>query len=246
MNSAFNATMDCGSELLLGADDLRDLGEFAANYQRWLNQLEGAHREGDRKAVKQHTGRILKSFGAKVCVTVRAIKLQPGQGSPTFAESKARAAALDPLQPINEPVTTWLEPKIAGGYRQLVSFRRKRRALQIHVRGPLVCRISRGPLRLFGGRHCNLNLSARICPCVSSDLTLGRALRAYPPDGGSSVLVGEGQFANKCPSLALLEGSSRGSDVVLLWSSLRSSLATLPTRSNPIQAGMKGRQCRLS
>ena len=131
MNSAFNATMDCGSELLLGADDLRDLGEFAANYQRWLNQLEGAHRESDRKAVKQHTGRILKSFGAKVCVTVRAIKLQPGQGSPTFAEIKARAAALDPLQPINEPVTTWLEPKIAGGYRQLVSFRRKRRALQI-------------------------------------------------------------------------------------------------------------------
>jgi hypothetical protein len=131
VNRAFNATMDCGRKLLLGAEDLRDLGEFATNYQRWLNQLERAHREGDRKAVKQRTGGILSSFGAKVCVTIRAIKLQPGQIPPTFAQIKERAANLDPFQPINETVTTWLEPKAAGGYRQLVSFRWKRRALQI-------------------------------------------------------------------------------------------------------------------
>jgi hypothetical protein len=131
MNSAFNSTMDCGRGLLLGADDLRDLAQFAKSYQRRLDQLERAHQQGDKKAVKHCTGEILKSFGAKVCVTVRAIKLQSGQVPPTFTQIKERADTLNPFQAIPEPVSTWLEPKVAGGCRQLLSFHWKRRALQI-------------------------------------------------------------------------------------------------------------------
>jgi hypothetical protein len=131
MNSAFNSTMDCGRGLLLGADDLRDLTQIAKSYQRRLDQLERAHQEGDRKAVKNCTGRILKSFGAKVCVTVRAIELQPGQTPPTLTQIKERADTLNPFQAIPEHVSTWLEPKVAGGCRQLVSFRWKRHALQL-------------------------------------------------------------------------------------------------------------------
>jgi hypothetical protein len=137
MNSAFNSTMDCGRGLLLGADDLRDLAQFAKSYQRRLDQLERAHQQGDQKAVKHCTGEILKSFGAKVCVTVRAIKLRSGQVPPTFAQIKERADTLDPFHSIAEPVTTWVEPKTAGGCRQLVSFRWKRRALQIMCAGIL-------------------------------------------------------------------------------------------------------------
>ena len=131
MNSAFNSTMDCGRGLLFGADDLRDLAQFAKSYQRRLDRLERAHQEGDRKAVKNCTGRILKSSGAKVCVTVRAIELQPGQTPPTFTQIKERADTLNPFQAIPEHVSTWLEPKVAGGCRQLVSFRWKRHALQL-------------------------------------------------------------------------------------------------------------------
>ena len=64
-------------------------------------------------------------------MTVRAFKLQSNQVPPTFAQIKERADALNPFQVIPEAVDTWLEPKVAGGCRQLVSFRWKRRALQI-------------------------------------------------------------------------------------------------------------------
>jgi hypothetical protein len=65
MNSAFKLTVDCGRELLFGADDLRDLAQFAKSYQRRLDQLERAHQEGDQKAVKHCTEEILKSLGPR-------------------------------------------------------------------------------------------------------------------------------------------------------------------------------------
>lgn len=130
MNSAFNATMDSARCLALSTDELGDLAQFAKRYQRRLNQRERAQQEGDLRAVEHHTRGILKSFGAKVCATVCAIRLQPGQVPPTFAQIKAHADALNPFHAVPEPVTTWLEPKTAGGYRQLVSFGWKRRALQ--------------------------------------------------------------------------------------------------------------------
>jgi hypothetical protein len=131
VNSAFNATMDSARCLPLSTDELRELAQFAKRYQRRLDQRERAQQEDDLKGAEHHTKGILNSFGAKVCGTVRAIKLQPGQVPPTFAHIKERADTLNPFHAIPEPVSTWLEPKAAGGCRQLVSFGRKRRALQI-------------------------------------------------------------------------------------------------------------------
>jgi hypothetical protein len=131
MNNAFNATMDSGHALPLGADELLCLREFAKAYQRRLDRLERAYGKGDKKAADHETREILKSFGAKVCVAVRSIKLPPDEVAPSFAEIKKRAETLNPFRPIAEPVITWLEPKASSGYRQLVSFQCKRRALQL-------------------------------------------------------------------------------------------------------------------
>ena len=50
-----------------------------------------------------------------------------------------------------------------------------------HVSGCIICTYPASiPNSIFGGRGAPQPF-ARICPCVSSDLTLGRALRGVPP-----------------------------------------------------------------
>ena len=91
MNSAFNSTMDKARPLSLSADDMRELRQFAKTYQRRLDRLERAHGEGSKKDVKYFTNDILTSFGAKVCMAVCSIKLQPGEIPPTFAPRSRNA-----------------------------------------------------------------------------------------------------------------------------------------------------------
>lgn len=131
MNNAFNATMDCARKLCLNDDDHRELRGNAKGLQRLLKQYERACQRGDKKAAKYCCNKLLGSFDAKMCATVLAIKVQPGEVVPTFGEIKDCANALNPFLPIAEPVLTWFEPKIVKGYRHLVAFGWSRRALQI-------------------------------------------------------------------------------------------------------------------
>ncbi len=131
MNRIVNSTMDSARYLAMTKADAHELREFAAAYQRHLEKLERAYRQGDVKGAKHHTRKILGSLAAKVCVSVRTAKPKPGGPPLSYAQIKVRAGKLDPFCPIPEAVTTWLEPKPAGGYRQLVSFGWRRRATQL-------------------------------------------------------------------------------------------------------------------
>jgi hypothetical protein len=129
--NVLESTVDCGRRLQLTAGDLSELSEFASQYQNLLDGVSRALAQGDQKAAKNRSHRVLKSFAAKVCLVVLTARPKLGALPTTMAEIKAAAATLNPYQPVPEAVVARAQPKVGGGVRVLVSFRGKRRALQM-------------------------------------------------------------------------------------------------------------------
>lgn len=123
--------MDRARRLGMPAQDLLAMAQCAKKYDLLLKKLDKALQAGSSRDVRHWTLAIFKSDAGKIAATVRTVELPADGTAPTISELAAKAALLNPLQPVPEPVVAWPIPKPKGGVRYITAFGWMRRACQL-------------------------------------------------------------------------------------------------------------------
>lgn len=141
MNSLVASTLQ-KAKLRFDATDTATLVSDAEVFSAQLNRLTVAAHSGDRALIRSSQFALLSSGAAMRVCLLRGLRSEDDLSVEAFRKT---ASALSPREDCGEPVCVFEQQKYGGGFRPIVKFGPKRRALQILITHVLGAKFPKSP-----------------------------------------------------------------------------------------------------